>query len=111
MEPLKIRLLERPEIIVRLMTWEMTYEEAAKIFNVSVDHLTHTVIDLVGKRKPAPKYQKRKLNSELAATRKDFRLSLAYQVVNGSLSIEAAAKQAKCSERTIYRYIDRINHE
>lgn len=108
MTTLKTRLLERPDIIVKLMTWEMTYEEAAKILKVSTDHLTHTVIDLVGPRKPAPKFQQRKRNSELAATRKDFRLSLAYQVLAGTLSIEDAAEQAKCTTRTIYRYLDKV---
>lgn len=108
---LKTRLLERPEIIVQLMTWEMTYEQAALLFDVSVDHLTHTVIDLVGKRKPAPKHQRRKMSSQLAATRKDYRKMLAYQVLNGSLTIEKAAKQAKCSERTIYRYVEKIENE
>jgi len=108
---LKTRLLERPEIIVRLMTWEMTYEQAAQVLDVSVDHLTHTVIELVGRRKPAPAHQKRKLNSQLASTRKDYRKMLAFQVLNGSLTIENAAKQAKCTERTIYRYIERIENE
>ena len=56
---------------------------------------------------PGPVAAQRRANSTFAESRKAFRLKLAKQVLAGSKSITKAAAEAKCSERTMYRYVCR----
>lgn len=58
---------------------------------------------------PAPLRAKRLKTADLFATRKAFRFKLARQVAAGRRSLEAAAKEAHCSIRTMYRYICKLN--
>jgi len=54
---------------------------------------------------PGPVAAQRRANSTFAESRKAFRARLAKQVLAGSKSITKAAAEAKCSERTMYRYL------
>ena len=57
---------------------------------------------------PGPVATQRRANSTFSESRKAFRLKLAKQVAAGSKSIERAAAEAKCSERTMYRYLCKL---
>lgn len=54
---------------------------------------------------PGPVSEQRRANATFAASRKAFRVKLAKQVEQGTKSIEKAAQEARCSTRTMYRYL------
>lgn len=57
---------------------------------------------------PGPVRAQRAATAELFATRKAYRTKLARQVFNGRRSLEAAAEEANCSIRTMYRYLCKL---
>lgn len=58
---------------------------------------------------PGPVATQRRSNSKLATSRAGHRTKLAAQVIAGSKSITKAAAEAKCSERTMYRYVWKLS--
>lgn len=44
----------------------------------------------------------------LAAVRREFRNSIAKDVINGKKNIDDAARQACCTQRTMYRHVKRL---
>lgn len=74
----------------------VTNRAVAKVLGVSEAHLSRVLRTLGVVKDPA---NDRQLQHELAVARKLFRADLA-----SKLPASQAAKLAKCSERTIYRY-------
>lgn len=101
-------LIERlsPSLLEKLRTRKLTNAQAAEKLQVSESYLSRTVAALQTKV-PGPTVQVRKANSDLTKTRRNFRVTLAKQVLNGRKSVTLAAKEAGCSVRTMFRYIER----
>ena len=57
---------------------------------------------------PQSTYRIQKNQALLAQTRREFRAFLAEKVKKGDISLEKASEIAGCSERTMRRYLDRL---
>jgi DNA-binding Xre family transcriptional regulator len=57
---------------------------------------------------PGPVRAKRLARADLAQQRRNHRMKLAKMVQSGRRNIESAAKEARCSVRTLYRYLAKL---
>lgn len=66
------------------------------------------MVRITDKLPPGEVSLQRRRTKELFAVRKGYRMAQAARVIQGEMSLEAAAKLAHCTERTIYRYICKL---
>lgn len=98
-----------PSDIVKLLTnREITGRAAAKSMGISEQYFSLLVRRQKIKRIPGPTVVRREKAEALTALRREYRKAVVVQVAKGRKSIEVAAKEAKCSERTIYRHLQNI---
>lgn len=90
--------------LAALAARKMTKTELAHSLGVSPTYLSRNTPKLP----PGPIRAKRQAAQRLFETRKAYRLQLANRVFKGRLSLDAAAKEAHCSIRTIYRYVCKL---
>lgn len=107
-KPLKDRLGKR--LLEQLHTRKITNKEAAEQLGVSESYLSRTVAAIQDKV-PGQTVLERKANSELATIRRQYRTKLAKDVLRKRTTIAEAADAAGCSERTMFRYVERYRAE
>lgn len=88
----------------RLAKRKITKRALADQLGISEGYLYHLTPPLP----PGPVRNKRLAQSALAQSRRNYRLRLAKLVRRGTRSIESAAKEARCSVRTMYRYLELV---
>lgn len=86
----------------------MTAREAAQHLNCNEQYLCKLLKEQGVKRIPGITTAHRAKMGALFKSRRDFRKLLAAQVKAHSKTIKQAAKEGRCSERTIYRYLDEL---
>jgi transposase len=104
-KPLKERLT--PELVRALEDRTMTNSEVAAILDVNPAYLS-TVFNTISRKKRGPVREQREWMRDLVAARRDVRVQEARKVAQGRKSIEQAALDANCSERTIRRYVEKV---
>lgn len=107
-KPLIERIPKR--MLEKLRTRKMKNSEAAEELGVSETYLSRIVASLQDKE-PGKTTAEREAARKLYATRIEFRDKLAKAVMNNRMTMEQAVKQAKCSERTIFRHIAKYRAE
>lgn len=83
---------------------KLTKRALALHLNVSESYLCRITDALP----PGKVRAERNARSALAAARRQHRIKLAKRVQAGTLRLETAAAKANCSERTMYRYLCRL---
>lgn len=103
----KTPLIDRLDLptLDKLHTRQITGAEVAAQLGVSGTHLSRVLSAEGFKKLPGPVLQKRKAITELVKTRHEYRQGLADKVAAKTITIEQACAKAKCSERTMWRYI------
>ena len=101
-KPLRERLTKA--MLNDLYERKVTNRVAADIMGVSETHLSRVVASIQGKT-PGVTTQVRQAARKITKTRIEVRRQLAKKVNKGRMTIAEAAKQADCSERTIFRYV------
>ena len=85
---------------------KLTNSQAAEKLQVSESYLSRTVAALQTKV-PGQTVLQRKANADLTRTRRHFRTKLAKEVIRGRKTMAQAAKEAGCSLRTMFRYVEK----
>lgn len=101
-------LESRPDLLEKLRTRQLTNREVAAQLGYDEFYLGRVLIQIGVGKKEGEVRAKRKALSRKATTRKQFRTELAKQIVSNTLTLEKAAELARCSTRTMYRYVDNI---
>ncbi|WP_454735379.1 hypothetical protein [Cupriavidus necator] len=97
----------RPELLDMLRQRQVTNRQVAAQAGVSEEHLAR-VLTKMGVRKVRGEVVARRAEVRtLAEERQKHRQDLAKSVLAGKRTIEDAAALAGCSERTLYRYIQK----
>lgn len=104
-KPLRERLT--PELVKALENRTMTNEEVAAKLQVNASYLS-TVFNSLSSKKRGEVALQRENAHKLVEARRQLRIREAKKVCNGTKSLEKAAKDAKCSERTMRRYVERV---
>lgn len=91
--------------LARIAQGKISRTEAASLLGVTERTVNRWMHDRGIKRPAGINRQAR----ERAHADRVFKRQLALQVIKGQMTIERAAQLAQCSERTIYRTIERIN--
>lgn len=99
-----------PEILEMLRLRQITNRTVAAQVGVSEAHLARVLAGLGVKKQRGEVVKQREAAKTLAETRKKHRQSLAKAVILGKKTIEQAAIQAGCSERTLYRYVQQLSN-
>lgn len=93
-----------PQIIEDLKTRKRTNREVAAQLGVHEDYLSQ-VFNAKTHRERGKVALQREQTHELVEARRRMRLREAQKVVDGLKTLEKAAKTARCSERTMRRYV------
>lgn len=101
-KPLRDRLTKA--VLEKLRTRKMTNAEAADMYGVTMSYLSRVVASMQEKE-PGPTNAARKAAALLAQQRRQHRERLAKEVLHGELDVNVAAKRARCSIRTMERYV------
>lgn len=101
--PLTQRLA--PGILEAIAQRKTTVKAVARLYGVSEGYLSRTLKSLKLQRIPAPTVAHKRNSKVLKAVRTQFRLELAKKALNGS-PVQLLAREANCSVRTIYRYVE-----
>lgn len=104
-KPLADRL--NAKLLKQLADRKVTNAVAAEALGVSETYLSRTVAAMGIEKKPGKTTAHRNARHELAAARNTHRATLAKKVNKGEMTIEAAAKNAKCSVRTMFRWCEK----
>lgn len=99
----------RPELLEMLRSRQITNRTVAAQAGVSEAYLARFLGALGVKKDRGEVVKQREAARDLAETRKKHRQRLAKAVVLGKKTIEQAAVQAGCSERTLYRYVRQLS--
>jgi AraC-like DNA-binding protein len=100
-------ILERAKpYIPDLEARRVTVRDLANLLGCHETHLSRVLKGHVKRVKSA--HQVRLSRSKLARARKEMRKKHAFAVKNGEKSLKKAAADAKCSERTIRRYMKEL---
>jgi transposase len=97
-----------PGLIEALVARKTTARAVAELLGTSESYLSRTLADMQVVKEPAPTAVRRE-KAKLNASRREFRLSIARQVLDKTLSMRSATKLAFCSERTMYRYVEKAS--
>lgn len=101
-KPLIQRLNDK--LLLQLATRKVTNEAAAEALGVHPTYLSRTLTAMGETKVKGKTSAHREARSKLAHTREQYRAQLAKKVNRGELTITAASKQAKCTERTMFRW-------
>lgn len=104
-KPLRERLT--PALIEALKTRTKSNDEVAALLGVHPRYLS-MVFNKLAKRNRGKVVKEREENAELVAARRELRIREAKKVKNGTKTLAKAAKAARCSERTMRRYIEQV---
>lgn len=96
-----------PGILEALAKRKASAKSVAALYNVSEAYLSRTLKELHLHKIPAPTMEQKRTSKMLKANRTAHRLALAKQVL-ASKPIRIAAREANCSIRTMYRYVELI---
>lgn len=105
---LKEILENQPELLEQLRTRQITNREAALQLGYDEFYLGKVLKEIGIGKKVGEVRAKRKALSRKAITRKQFRTELAKEILSNQLTLGKAAELARCSERTMYRYVESI---
>lgn len=108
---LKTYLKENPEILGKLINRTLTNKDLAAQLGYSTVYVSQTLKAMGLKKIKGEVADKRNKRSRLKQCRTEYRLEVARDVISKRITIEQAAKIAKCTERTIYRYVDKLQEE
>jgi len=110
MKNLSEKLLENPAVIEGYLSRRLSAADLAKQFGYEEGYMLSTLSRLGVKREvnPVSTYQQQRQNAVLAETRREFREFLAMKVANNKMTLKKAAEIASCSERTIRRYVEKV---
>jgi len=105
------KLLDRPEVLEDYVARKRTAASLAEEFGYREAYVLATLSRLGVKRplNPQSTYRIQKKMAVLASTRREFRQFLAEKVRNRQFTLEKAAEIANCSERTMRRYVERLD--
>lgn len=92
-------------ILDRIASGEISRSDAAAKLEISVRHVNRLMRARGVKRPESPTHQK----AAEVEVKRQVKQAAAYAVFNGEMTIEDAAQQAECSERTIYRLLETIH--
>lgn len=104
-KPLKERLT--PALVKALEDRTMTNAQVAALLDVHPSYLS-TVFNTISRKKRGGTREAREWMHELVQARREMRIREAKKVAAGKKTLEKAAKDANCSERTIRRYIEKV---
>lgn len=90
---------------------KVTNAVAAAALGVSETYLSRTVAALGIEKAPGKTTAHRNARHELTAARNKHRAELAKSVNKGNMTIEAAAKAANCSVRTMFRWCEKYANQ
>lgn len=90
---------------------KVTNAAAAEALGVSETYLSRTVAAMGIEKAPGKTTAHRNARHELAALRNKHRETLAKSVNKGGMTIEAAAKAANCSVRTMFRWCEKYANQ
>lgn len=108
---LKTYLRTNPTVLGRLLSRDLTNKELAKDLGYSVVYVSQVLKEMGLKKVKGQVADKRKKRSVLKQTRSEYRTEVARDVLNKRITIDTGAKIAKCSERTLYRYIKKLEEQ
>jgi predicted XRE-type DNA-binding protein len=103
-KPKKLKDRLTAALLEKLRTRKITNAQAAEQLGVSEPYLSRTVA-AIQRKEPGKTMLERAKAHKLAETRRKHREGLAKEVKNGNLDVHAAARRAKCSIRTMSRYV------
>lgn len=92
-------------ILDKIASGEISRSAAAIKLEISNRHVNRLMRTRGVKRPPSPTHAR----AAEAEIRRQVKQAAAYAVFNGEMDVEAAAKYADCSERTIYRLLETIH--
>lgn len=84
--------------------------DAAEELGVSETYLSR-VVSSIQEKEPGKTTTERKAASHLYRTRLEFRDKLAKRVMKRQMTLEQAVREAKCSERTLFRHIAKYRED
>ena len=102
---------QRPELLEMLRMRQVTNRQIALQAGVSEAYLARVLTGMGVQKVRGEVVARREELRELAEERRIHRQNLAKLVASGRLTMETAAAQAGCSERTLYRYIERLSDQ
>lgn len=104
-QPKKLKDRLTKPLLQKLRERKLTNAEAAAQLDVSISYLSR-VVAAIQRKEPGKTMQARRAAHALVTQRRQHRERLAREVKNGNLDVNAAAKRAKCSIRTMERYVE-----
>lgn len=104
-KPLKERLT--PALVKALEQRTMTNAQVAELLQVNASYLS-SVFNTISKKKRGEVREQREWMHELVQARRQLRIREARKVLGGKKTMQQAAKDANCSERTIRRYVEKV---
>lgn len=107
-KPLIERLRKRDLELLR--TRKATNAQMAEKYGVSEPYMSRVVAS-VQEKEPGKTTAQREAAAKLYKVRIEFRDKLAKQVMAGKRTMANACEQAGCSERTIFRHIEKFRAE
>lgn len=99
-----------PEVVSQIVNRTLTNRKASLMLGISEQYFSVLFRRLKLKKVPGPTVVAKRDAKNLSATRIDYRKQVVNQVKNGRKTIQAAAREARCSERTIYRYLKMLTN-
>ena len=97
-------------ILEALKQRQTSVKAVSKLYRVSEGYLSRTLKRLHLQRIPAPTMAHKRNSKILKASRTQHRVELARKTLQGK-PIPEAAKEANCSPRTIYRYLELVKND
>jgi transposase len=98
-----------PGILEAIAQRKTSAKDVAKLYGVSETHLSKALKALNLQKIPAPTPEHKRKAHILMVTRTKVRQELAEKVRLGTKTIHNAAREANCSLRTMYRYVEANN--
>lgn len=101
-KPLVERLNDK--LLEQLRSRKVTNEAVAEALGIHPTYLSRTLREMGFEKVKGATMAHREARSELADAREKFRAQLAKEVNRNKKTVEAAAKEAKCTVRTMFRW-------
>lgn len=108
---LKTYLKSNPTVLGKLLSRTLTNKELAEQLGYSPVYISQTLKEMGLKKAKGEVADHRKKRSKLKQSRTDFRLEVARDIIAKRITVEKGSEIAKCSERTLYRYIKKLEEE
>lgn len=104
---LREKLESSPALLKALENRTLTNAEVATTLDVNESYLS-TVFNTISQKKRGEVALQREADHDLAESRRQLRIREAKKVTAGKKTLDKAADAAKCSTRTMRRYIEKI---